>query len=394
MIRQTATIFVDAYRELNAKKMFWIVLVLSLVCVAALACVGIFEDKDEHGVVHRGITLLIWKFPIQIFDYYNLPKKTFYNLMFYSVGFNIWLTWAATILALISTSGIIPDFITGGSVEMVLSKPIGRARLFLTKYAAGLLFVILQVSIFSAASWLVIGLRAGAWEAVLFVAIPIVVAMFSFLFAFQVLIGMLTRSAIASLMITICLWLCIWALHVAESGPLLEFAVRKDHEVLLREADLERYTAQVEDKKAVAARPEGGPEAEKAAASLAQMQTTLADKEARLAGARQDQGTLNKVHAILFATKTVLPKTTETMELLQRSLVSAAELDDFISKTPEPPRERRHAGDDVRVSEVSVRKEMERIKRERSVGWVLGTSLLFEGVIVGIAAWLFCRRDF
>ena len=394
MIRQTAAIFVDAYRELNARKMFWIVLGLSLVCVGALACIGLYEEKDSAGVTHKGISVLVWHIPVQPLDYINLPKKTFYNLMFYTIGFSIWLTWAATILALISTSWIIPDFLTGGAIEMVLSKPIGRLRLFLTKYAAGMMFVLLQVAVFSVTSWLVIGLRAGAWEPVLFLAIPTVVAMFSYLFAFQVLIGMLTRSVIASFMITICLWVCIWALHAAETGFLLEAVVRKNQEVTLRETDLERFKGQLEAKRAKTAEQEPGAVADALAAEVKVMEATQASKDARLADARADQGTLNRVHALLFATKTVLPKTSETMELLKQALVSAAEIRELVDTTPDPPRERRRLTDDVRVSERSVAKEVERIKRERSVGWVLGTSLLFEGLIVGIAAWLFCRRDF
>ena len=277
---------------------------------------------------------------------------------------------------------------------MVLSKPIGRLRLFLTKYAAGLLFVTLQVSVFALASWLVIGLRAGAWEPVLFLAIPIVVAMFSFLFAFEVLIGMLTRSAIAALLITLCLWLCIWALHVAETGIVLQFTVRKDQEVLLRETDIERFRTQVESKRSEADRMAQGPEQDAAKAAVAVMEGSLAGKESRLADAKADQSTLTKVHAILFAAKTVLPKTSETMELLQRNLLSATELNNLVANAPEPEHRRRGLMDDVHVSERSVEREMERIKRERSIFWVLGTSLLFEGLIVSAAAWIFCRRDY
>jgi len=404
VIRQTWAIFVDAYRELNARKMFWIVMLLSLICVAVLACVGLYETKDASGkITQRGITLLVWKFPIEIFDYINLQKATFYNLMFYTVGFKIWLTWAATILALISTAGIIPDFITGGSIEMSLSKPIGRLRLFLTKYVAGLLFVVLQVSVFTLASFLVIGLRSGAWQPSLFIAVPLVVAFFSYLYGFLVLIGMLTRSAIASLLITICLWLAIFCLHVAEAGPLLQAKVRQDQLILLRENDIVNTRTRLETRRteesAQEAEPATGdtpstqPKASRADKSAADIEKELADKEQRLASAKEDQTRLNTVHSLLFATKTVLPKTSETMELLQRSLVSATELEGFIDNAPEPPR-RRQNRDDLRVSEVSVQKEVSRILRERSVGWVLGTSLLFEGCVVAIAAWLFCRRDF
>jgi hypothetical protein len=37
---------------------------------------------------------------------------------------------------------------------------------------------------------------------------------------------------------------------------------------------------------------------------------------------------------------------------------------------------------------------VEKAVRSRSLGWVLGTSCLAEAAIFGLAAWLFCRRDF
>jgi hypothetical protein len=32
--------------------------------------------------------------------------------------------------------------------------------------------------------------------------------------------------------------------------------------------------------------------------------------------------------------------------------------------------------------------------RDRSVSWIVGTSLLFEAAVLGLAAWIFHRRDF
>jgi hypothetical protein len=31
---------------------------------------------------------------------------------------------------------------------------------------------------------------------------------------------------------------------------------------------------------------------------------------------------------------------------------------------------------------------------DRSLAWVLGTSLLFEAVVLALAGWLSCRRDY
>src|SRR4051812_10750859 len=132
---QTGAVFVDAYRELNARKMFWVVLVISGLVVIAFAGVGI----DEKGLSIFGFSL-----PIP-FNTTMMPRADFYKMIFDSAGVGFWLSWLATILALISTAGIFPDMLTGGSIDLYLSKPISRLRLFLTKYLSALLFVALQV---------------------------------------------------------------------------------------------------------------------------------------------------------------------------------------------------------------------------------------------------------
>ena len=171
MITQTIALFVDAYRELNAKKLFWITMMLSGLVVLVYAAIGINEE---------GIFFLWFKIPTPVpIDSTTLPPAILYKQLFLSLGIKIWLAWVATILALVSTAGIIPEMISGGSIEMLLSKPISRWRLFLTKYATGLLFAALQVGAFTAASVLVIGIWGGVGEPGLFLAMRLVGVWFS-----------------------------------------------------------------------------------------------------------------------------------------------------------------------------------------------------------------------
>ena len=182
---QTLAVFYEAYRSLNAKKMFWIVLILSALVAGVFACVGITE---------RGLKVLVWQFDTDPLTTEVITPAVFYKFLFTSYGVGLWLAWFATILALVSTAGIFPDLINGGSINLLISKPIGRLRLFVTQYAAGLLFVTLQVGLFTLACFLVIGVRGGAWEPGLFVAVPLVVCFFSYLFCVCVLLGLVTRS--------------------------------------------------------------------------------------------------------------------------------------------------------------------------------------------------------
>src|SRR5580692_11650279 len=96
-----------------------------------------------------------------------------------------------------------PDLLTGGSIDLYLSKPISRLRLFLTKYFTGLLFVGFQVGAFSAASFLVLAIRGQVWIWGVFLAIPIVLVFYSYLYCVCVLIGVLTRSTLTAILLTI-----------------------------------------------------------------------------------------------------------------------------------------------------------------------------------------------
>jgi ABC-type transport system involved in multi-copper enzyme maturation permease subunit len=359
---QAAAIFLDAYRELNSRKLFWFTLVLSGLIALSLLVIGLSEDHH--------IKLLWWKMPFPVppsVDLSMLLKGTFI-----SVGIQLWLTWAATILALISTASVFPDFLTSGSIELVLSKPIGRLRLFLLKYLSGLLFVALQVGVFTAASFVIIGSRTGEWEAGVFLAIPLVVIFFSYLFGVCVLIGVLTRSTIAALLLTILFWLLLFAINVT------------DNVLLMPRVMNDVYVERLESKLAA---EQQRPDAD--AARISSLQNELKE-------ATESRDSSRRWHRTVLGVKTALPKTDDTMNLLKRWLISAANLskaqveDDDRQQMPFLSAKMRLAG--VRVNEVVTR--VEQAQRQRPVTWILGSSLAFELLIVAAAAFLFCRRDF
>lgn len=414
MLTQTIAIFVDAYRELNAKKLFWITLAISGMVVAAFAAVGI----DERGLSAFGIFIGPWLNTAMV------PRDVFYKFIFAQVGVPIWLTWGAAILALVSTAGIIPDFVTGGGIDLVLAKPIGRLRLFLTKYAAALTFVGLQAAVFTLAVFLVIGLRGGSWEPAVFLAVPLVLANFSFIYCVCALVGLLTRSTIAALFGAIAFWIVVWASHTTESIYLFVKVQAEQTVVALeeRKASLER------DLQALDAPPEPSPappdalseppaaQGFRAALALAarkamadagkspeetrreDLQRSLARTTEALDRETKDLRSYRKGHAIAVSVKAALPKTTETVELLSRAMLSMTDMeamqpggDDNRSRRGRPldPDDPASVVNDDRAQ-----REVQRLVRERPWWWALGTSLLFEACVVGIAARVFCRRDF
>ena len=272
---QIWAIFYDAYRNLNSKKLFWITLLLSGFVVLTFAFVGINE---------KGLTILTWELQSQFFNSNFMSPDIFYKWIFTTFGIGLWLSWVGTIMALVSTAGIFPDLMSEGSIDLAVSKPISRFRLFMTQYAAGLLFVALQVSIFTLASFLVIGFRGGVWEPGLFIAIPLVLCLFSYLFSFSVLVGVKTRSTVAAILLTMVFWCGLFILHRAD--------------VVLTLVTSDSGFGAVEDHDP----PEG----------------------------------LILARDIVHGVATVLPNTTWTIDLLSRSLVDMAELPEHMGGGENP----------------------------------------------------------
>jgi ABC-type transport system involved in multi-copper enzyme maturation permease subunit len=396
MMTQTLALFLDAYRELHAKKMFWIVLALNILFIAVFALLGV----NDHGMT------ILWFQPFE--DSGGKAAALFYYKRTFSIGVvGIWLTWAATILALASTSGIFPDFLSSGAIDLFLAKPIRRVRLFFTKYAAALLFVLLQVTIFSVLAFLVLGLRAGLWEPGLFWAIPLVLLFFSYIYSICVLLGVLTRSTVAALLLTILAWFFIWSANSSE-GILTGIRIQKE----MQRADLEDRLESLDHRIAQAQLAAGTQSAQTqttAPASAPRVRpswlpdfnrnATLPElqDERRQVAHEHDAAVVSPMlvtfEHLLHQFRTVVPKTGETTNLLDRVLFQDKELREMANPRVQSPSDEEFSymnGPRVRAK----RAEIAGYGRDRSVWWIIGTSLAFEAAILALGAWYFCTRDF
>lgn len=383
---QTLAIFLDAYRELNSRKLFWITLAISGFVVSGSAALGINE---------RGISFLFWTMPTQVVNTSVVTVETFYKTLFSGFGVEVWLAKGATILALISTASIFPDMLARGSVDLVLSKPISRLKLFLLKYLAGLLFVALQVFIFCVASFLVIGLRAGVWEPAIFVALPLVVCFFSYLFAFCALLGVWMRSVIAVIIWTILIWITLFGTYATETWLLaerLESEMRIEvisREIQARDAQIERLSGSAGT--GVDSHNQRGASAR----ALERLEDAQNVRRGELAAVRDTLAKQRRTHRAAFVAVTLLPKPAETVALMERALVELADLPEVSSIEERLPGIAGMGMDGpIELRRGDVTQRLIEVTRQRSVWWIIGSSLLSELVILGFGAWVFSRRDF
>ncbi|MDX2146358.1 MAG: hypothetical protein SFZ23_02450 [Planctomycetota bacterium] len=396
MIRQTLAIFLDAYRELNARKLFWITTGLSTLVVLVFAGLGI----NEKGINFLGFPLGFIELTSE-----DVAPALFYKVAFMNLGVNFWLTWIAMLLALLSTASIIPDFVAGGAIELTLCKPIGRARLFLTKYLSALLFAMMQVGAFTLVAFLVIGIRGKSWEPSIFLAVPVVVAVFSFTYCVQALVGLLTRSTIASLLVSLLFLGVVWLLHTADSTTTL---FRESSRVRLEAASSTlaqmernfRLRLELEQRAGQpgALPPERNP-ASLTPKELDERNPAIANQRRRVDDLQGTIKTLDKWNTGFLVAKTVLPKTSETSELLGRFLLTDEEFASISQRDQDSSGIQVDASDGESVQERQMvmneaGARAQSVFRGRSIWWVLGTSLAFEAVVLGIATVIFVRRDF
>jgi hypothetical protein len=399
-LAQTWALVADAYRELNSRLLFWIALGLSGIVALVFMAIG-FTDE--------GVSF----FGKQISDFPNtriVPAADFYKGLFLDWGVGLWITWAATILALITTAGIFPDLITGGSIDLYLSKPMGRLRLFLTKYLVGLMFVALQIAVFCVACFFVIGIRGGVWVPSIFVVIPVVTIYYSFLYCVTVLVGVFTGSTLAAILVTLLFWIMLFIVNTTDSS-LLVFKTAFD-------VDAQGYDARIQRAETDIARWESNPDAAPGRVYRDYVAKQLAADRETVQRRRRTTDQLDFWHTLVLRIKAPLPKTSESIDILKRWLIESAELaptqaatvsepitgDGSAVPTPDattlptdeedgprrrPPQSPLEAAD----SPVVIQNVQASIL-QRSAFWAFGTSLIFEAVVLAIAAWSFVRRDF
>jgi len=111
---QFKALLIDAYRQLSAAKLFWLTLGLSVLVVVMFGSIGFNA---------QGISLFFgaWEIESEQLREGSPWARGLYIGIYSSFLVNIWLAWIATILALISTCSVFPEFVHSGSIELTIS---------------------------------------------------------------------------------------------------------------------------------------------------------------------------------------------------------------------------------------------------------------------------------
>jgi ABC-type transport system involved in multi-copper enzyme maturation permease subunit len=114
-------------------------------------------------------------------------------------------------IAILVTANIIPETFEPGSLNLLLSKPITRSGLFISKFIGGCAFVALCAVYLFLGTWIWLGINLGVWDRAFLLSIPLYILVFAIYYSVSAFIGLVYRSAIMAIVVTGLFWAICFA---------------------------------------------------------------------------------------------------------------------------------------------------------------------------------------
>lgn len=126
---------------------------------------------------------------------------------------NLFVGNIGVFIAILVTASLIPQTFEAGAADLLLSKPVARPLLFLTKFFGGCAFIVLLSTYILAGVWLLLGIRFGMWETALLKVIPMFLYLFVIYYTVSAAAGLYWKNTIVAVSLSIVFWLALFVLN-------------------------------------------------------------------------------------------------------------------------------------------------------------------------------------
>lgn len=193
-------LIIDSFRESIDRKIFWVMLIIELIVGAAMFCLSFEPGKID-------ILFGVWTVETDYFTALSGLRHDKIATIAVSGVMDVVLGWIGVALAIVATAGFFPSLLERGAIDVLLSKPISRARLFLGKYVGSMAFVLLHAVFFVVLTFLIMGVRWGSWLPGYLLSIPLLVLLFSYIYCISAWAGVRFRSATVAINLSVGMWI-------------------------------------------------------------------------------------------------------------------------------------------------------------------------------------------
>ena len=164
-------------------------------------------QPEMYEIGHR-VNVLFGSWTIDL--EYTQPSDSVYFIQKLAAG--VLVGWAGILAGIVLTAAFIPDMLQKGMIDLVLSRPVRRWKVFLMKYVGGLTYVFATAGFLIGGCWIALGLRSGTWAPGFLLAIPLLVFFFAAIYCVSAFIGLHKRNTTEAIMVAVVAWLGLTSL--------------------------------------------------------------------------------------------------------------------------------------------------------------------------------------
>ena len=121
------------------------------------------------------------------------------------------------LIAILVTANVVPQTFEPGTLNLLLSKPMSRMGLYLSKFIGGCMFIALCAVLLFVGLWLWMGFGLGVWDRAVLFSIPLYIVVFAIYYSVSSLTGLVTRSTILAIVATGIFWAGCWSVGTLHS---------------------------------------------------------------------------------------------------------------------------------------------------------------------------------
>lgn len=103
---------------------------------------------------------------------------------------------------LISVSSFIPSMLEKGNIDLLLSKPISRAKIILGKFSGGVVLIFFSLVYLLGFLWLIFSIKSGYWHFPFLYSIFWFTLSFAVIYSLVIFLGLTTKSTILTVIST------------------------------------------------------------------------------------------------------------------------------------------------------------------------------------------------
>ena len=119
----------------------------------------------------------------------------------------IFLGFFGVFASLLVTASVIPRTFEPGEISLLLSKPVPRSVIYLTRFLGGCLFTLVCAGTLVTGTFLLLWARFDIWRPVLIACIPLYVFLFAIYYSVSAFAGAVWRNPVVSLILVVVFWI-------------------------------------------------------------------------------------------------------------------------------------------------------------------------------------------